>query len=62
MSWTNVISDLSGKEIVETFYKKELQKKKKKIQKEVESWKLIRKKVINYMLNGKSTIIRLKTG
>ena len=61
MSWTNVISDLSGKEIVETFYKKELQKKKK-IQKEVESWKLIRKKVINYMLNGKSTIIRLKTG
>ena len=30
MSWTNVISDLSGKEIVETFYKKELQKKKKK--------------------------------
>ena len=29
MSWTNVISDLSGKEIVETFYKKELQKKKK---------------------------------
>ena len=62
MSWTNVISDLNGKEIVETLYKKELKKKKKKIQKEVESWKLIRKKVINYMLNGKSTIIRLKTG
>ena len=30
MSWTNVISDLNGKEIVETFYKKELQKKRKK--------------------------------
>ena len=33
MSWTNVISDLSGKEIVETFYQKELQKKKKKFKK-----------------------------
>ena len=33
MSWTNVISGLSGKEIVETFYKKELQKKKKKFKK-----------------------------
>ena len=37
MSWTNVISDLNGKEIVETFYKKELQKKYIYIQKEVES-------------------------
>ena len=38
MSWTNVISDLSGKEIVETFYKKELKKKKKKNSKR--GWKL----------------------
>ena len=39
MSWTNVISDLSGKEIVETFYKKELQKKKKK-KNSKRGWKL----------------------
>ena len=37
MSWTNVISDLSGKEIVETFYQKELQKKKKNSKR---GWKL----------------------
>ena len=30
MPWTYAMSDLTGKEIVETFYKKELQKKKKK--------------------------------
>ena len=30
MPWRNVISDLNGKEIVETFYKKELEKKIKK--------------------------------
>ena len=40
MSWTNVISDLSGKEIVETFYKKELQKKKKKKKNSKRGWKL----------------------
>ena len=28
VSWTYVINDLNGEEIVETFYKKELQKKK----------------------------------
>ena len=30
MPWTNFISDLNGKEIVETFYKKELKKKNQK--------------------------------
>ena len=30
MPWTNFISDLNGKEIVETFYKKELEKNIKK--------------------------------
>ena len=29
MPWTYAMSDLTGEEIVETFYKKELQKKKK---------------------------------
>ena len=29
MRWTSVISDLNGEEIAGTFYKKELQKKKK---------------------------------
>ena len=37
MSWTNVISDLNGKEIVETLYKKELKKKKKNSKR---GWKL----------------------
>ena len=35
MSWTNVISDLNGKEVVETLYKKELKKKNSK-----RGWKL----------------------
>ena len=34
MRWTYAMSDFTGKEIVETFYKKELQKEKKKNQKE----------------------------
>ena len=34
--WQYVISDLKGKEIVGTFYGKELQKKKKKIKKSLE--------------------------
>ena len=36
MPWTYAMSDLTGEEIVETFYKKELQKKKKKIKKSLE--------------------------
>ena len=34
--WTYIISDLKGAVIVETFYEKELQKKKKKIKKNLE--------------------------
>ena len=30
MPWTYAMSDLTGEEIIETFYKKELLKKKKK--------------------------------
>ena len=41
---TYVISDLKGKEIAGTFYKKELQKKKKKNRKEFSVEKLIKKK------------------
>ena len=40
MRWTYAMSDLTGKEIVETFYKKEFQKKKKKNQKEFRAEKL----------------------
>ena len=36
MPWTYAMSDLTGKEIVETFYKKELQKEKKKTKKSLE--------------------------
>ena len=35
MPWTYAMSDLTGEEIVETFYKKELQKKKKKKKKKI---------------------------
>ena len=57
--WTYFINDLNGKEVVGTFYKKELQKTN---QKELELKKQSRTKVINYMLNGKDTIIRLIVG
>ena len=57
--WTHGINDLNGEKIVGTFYKKELQKKSKRVQ----NWKNNEeKKVINYMLNGKDTIIRLIAG
>ena len=37
MPWTYAMSDLTGEEIIETFYKKELlKKKKKKIKKSLE--------------------------
>ena len=41
VSWTNVISDLKGGEIVRTFYKKELQKR---IQKKFRVEKVIKRK------------------
>ena len=52
MPWTYVISDLKDKEIVGTFYEKALQKTNQK------DFRF--EKVINYMLNGKAMIIRLK--
>ena len=42
--WTYIISDLKGAVIVETFYEKELQKKKKKNQKEFRIAKVIKRK------------------
>ena len=48
-----VISGLNGKEMFGTPYKKELQKKKKKIKKSLEL------KEINYISNGKALIILL---
>ena len=55
--WTYVINDLNGEEIGGTFYEKELQKAN---QKDFE--KVIKKKMINYMLNGKDPIICLIVG
>ena len=54
--WTYVINDLNGEEIIGTFYKKELQKTN---QKQFRIEKDLRKKVINYMYNGKVRIINL---
>ena len=55
LPWTYVISDFNGKNIFGTIYEKEFQMKNKK---EFRVEKVI-KKVINYMLNGKATIIIL---
>ena len=57
--WTYVISDLTGEEIVGTFYKKELQKQ---IKKSLESKNLQREKLKNYILNGIAIIILLTVG
>ena len=57
--WTYVINDLNGEEIIGTFYEKKLQKTNLK---ELELKKYLRKKVINYMLNGKVMIINLIVG
>ena len=56
--WTYVISDLKGEEIVGKFYEKDLQKTN---QKEFRVEK-VKKRVINYMLNGKATIVLLTVG
>ena len=52
-SWTYGLSDLNGEE--------HLMKKngKKQIKKNLELKKLSREKVVNYMLNGKATIVLL---
>ena len=59
VTWTYVISDLNGEEIIGTFYEKELQKTN---QKEFRIEKKLRRKVINYMSNGKDMIIHLIAG
>ena len=59
MSWTYVISDLNGEEIVVTFYEKELQKN---IEKSLDLETQSIEKGIYYMLNRKATIILLITG
>ena len=53
------LNDLNGEEIFGTFYKKELQKTN---QKEFIVEKVIRQKVINYILNGKVMTICLIAG
>ena len=57
--WTYVISDLNGEEFVLMFYKKQLQKTN---QKEFRVEKVIKRKVINYLLNGKVMTIFLTVG
>ena len=54
--WTNLISDLNRGKIVGTFSKKEF---KKTNQKEFRVEKRIKRKAINYILNGKAMIILL---
>ena len=54
--YINVINDLNGEETVGTFYEKELQKTN---QKEFRIEKVIKKKVVNYMLNGNNAIFCL---
>ena len=54
--YINVINDLNGEETVGTFYEKELQKTN---QKEFRIEKVIKKKVVNYMLNGNDAIFCL---
>ena len=57
--WTYGINDLNGEEIIRTFYEKELQKTN---QKEFRIEKVIKEKVVNYMLHGKVMIIYLIAG
>ena len=59
MPWTDVSNDLNGEEIVGTFYEKKLQKTN---QKKFRVEKVIKKKVVSYMLNGKTTIALLIVG
>ena len=59
LPWTYVINDLNREEMVGTFYEKEMQENKSK---RIRIEKVIKKKAINYMLNGKDTIVQLITG
>ena len=56
VSWTYVVSYLSGEEIVGKFYKKSLQKTN---QKKFRVEKVIQKKWMTYKSNGKVMIIHL---
>ena len=57
--WTYAISDLNGEEVTGSLYEKESQKTS---QKEFRIEKVLKKKVINYMSNGKRKIIHLIVG
>ena len=57
--WTYIIIDLNGKESVGIYCEKRLQKTS---QKEFRIKKVFKKKVINYMSNGKVMIIPLTVG
>ena len=59
VSWTYVINDPNGEEIIGTFYEKEQQKTN---QQEFRIEKVIRKKMINCMSNGKAMIVHLIAG
>ena len=58
-SWTYVINDLNGGEIIGTFYEKELQRTN---QEEFRIEKVIKKKETSYMSNGKDMIIHSVVG
>ena len=57
--WTYIINDINGEETIGTFYGKELQKTN---QQEFRTEKVMKEKVINYMLNGKVVIVHLIAG
>ena len=59
VSWTYVINDLNGEEIVGTFYENELQKTN---QKEFRIAKVVKRKGDKLYLKWKESIIRLIVG
>ena len=59
VSWTYVINDFNGEEIIVTFYAKELQKT---IQNEFSIEKVINEKKVSYMSNEKDMLIHLMAG
>ena len=59
VSWTYVINDLNGEEIVGTFYENELQKTN---QKEFRIAKVVKRKDDKLYLKWKESIIRLIVG
>ena len=59
VSWTYVIIDFNGEEIIVTFYAKELQKT---IQNEFSIEEVINEKKVSYMSNEKDMLIHLMAG